>query len=108
MRSADSPIRSSFFYSSVSTEATVRQFGLFVSALLLSVASTAAAQTQRSIKGTVTDAETGAPIASVSIHVRGTSLGTYSAADAANVERDCPLGGAVDRVPPVGRRIGAE
>jgi TonB-linked SusC/RagA family outer membrane protein len=81
MRSADSPIRSSFFYSSVSTEATVRQFGQFVSALLLSVASTAAAQTQRSIKGTVTDAETGAPIASASIHVRGTSLGSYSAAD---------------------------
>jgi TonB-linked SusC/RagA family outer membrane protein len=60
----------------------VRQMYLLISAVLLSVASVSAAQAQqRSIKGTVTDVESGVPISSASIHVKGTSLGTYTAAD---------------------------
>ncbi|MDQ2929328.1 MAG: SusC/RagA family TonB-linked outer membrane protein [Gemmatimonadota bacterium] len=49
-------------------------------AVLLGAVS-ASAQTQRSLKGTVTDVETGAPIASASVHVKGTKLGSYSGAD---------------------------
>jgi TonB-dependent starch-binding outer membrane protein SusC len=65
----------------LTTEVTVRKLCLFVSAVLLSAAWSSAAQAQRSIKGTVTDVESGAPIASASVHIKGTSLGVYSAAD---------------------------
>ena len=59
----------------------MRKLCLLVSALLFSAASSSVAQAQRSIKGTVTDVESGAPIASASVHVKGTSLGAYTAAD---------------------------
>jgi TonB-linked SusC/RagA family outer membrane protein len=50
-------------------------------AVLFGAVSSSAAQAQRSLKGTVTDAESGAPIPSANVHVKGTPLGTYSAAD---------------------------
>lgn len=59
----------------------MRKLCLLASALLFFAASSSVAQAQRSIKGTVTDAESGAPIASASVHVKGTGIGAYSAPD---------------------------
>ncbi|HEV7706259.1 MAG TPA: SusC/RagA family TonB-linked outer membrane protein [Gemmatimonadaceae bacterium] len=59
----------------------MRKLCLLASAVLLSAAITGVAQAQRSIKGTITDVESGAPIASASVHVRGTGLGAYTKAD---------------------------
>ena len=59
----------------------MRKLCQFVLAVLFSAAFSGAAQAQRTLKGTVTDVETNAPIASASIHIRGTSFGTYSGND---------------------------
>ncbi|HMI57711.1 MAG TPA: carboxypeptidase-like regulatory domain-containing protein, partial [Gemmatimonadaceae bacterium] len=59
----------------------MRKLCLLASTLLFCAASSSVAQAQHSIKGIVTDAESGAPIASASVHIRGTGIGAYSAAD---------------------------
>jgi TonB-linked SusC/RagA family outer membrane protein len=80
----------------------VRQLCLLMWAVLISAAFSGAAQAQRSLKGTVTDVETGAPIASASVHINGTALGTYTAADGRFTINGVPEGALTLEV----RRIG--
>jgi TonB-linked SusC/RagA family outer membrane protein len=60
----------------------VRQFGALVCAAALAVGwpGLVAAQ-QRQLRGTVTDAETGVPVVSARVLVRGTAIGTYTSAE---------------------------
>ncbi len=59
----------------------MRKLCLLMSAVLFTAAFSSAASAQRSLKGSVTDIETGAPIASANVHVKGTASGTFTAAD---------------------------
>lgn len=80
----------------------MRKLCLFVLAVLFSAAFSSAVQAQRTLKGTVTDLETNAPIASASIHIRGTSFGTYSRSDGQFTINGVPAGALTLEV----RRIG--
>jgi len=80
----------------------VRKLCLFVLGVLFSAAYSSAASAQRPLKGTVSDIETGAPIASVSIHVKGTALGAYSTSDGKFTINNAPAGALTLEV----RRIG--
>ena len=80
----------------------MRQLCLLMWAILISATSSSVAHTQRSLKGSVTDAETDAPIASASIHVKGTSFGTNSGADGRFTINGAPDGALTLEV----RRIG--
>ena len=80
----------------------MRKLSLLMSAVLFSAAYSGVAHAQRSLKGTVTDVETGTPIASVSVHVKGTALGAYTAADGRFSINNVPDGALTVEV----RRIG--
>ena len=80
----------------------MRKICLFTLAMLVGAAASGAAQTERSLKGTVTDVETGQPIASASVHVKGTSIGAYSANDGRFTINAAPAGALTLEV----RRIG--
>ena len=80
----------------------MRKLCLLMWAVLLSAAYSGVAYSQRSLKGTVTDVETGTPIGSVSVHVKGTALGAYTAADGRFSINNVPDGALTLEV----RRIG--
>jgi TonB-dependent starch-binding outer membrane protein SusC len=80
----------------------LRQLCLVMWTVLLSATFSGVAQAQRSLKGTVTDAETHAPIASASVHVKSTSFGSYSKVDGQFTINGVPEGALTLEV----RRIG--
>ncbi|HEU4642441.1 MAG TPA: SusC/RagA family TonB-linked outer membrane protein [Gemmatimonadaceae bacterium] len=59
----------------------MRKLCSLVVGTLLSAICSHAALAQRSIHGTVTDVESGAPVNAVRVTVKGTSIGTYTGAD---------------------------
>ncbi len=79
----------------------MRKFGLWVSALLLTVLASAEASAQRRVTGRVIGAS-GEPVASASINVQGTTTGAYTAEDGRFTLLNVPGGGQVLVV----RRIG--